>query len=131
LNTEWVEGIPCLSYEQRECSDDLFYNFIENNHYENDCSPLCPLECEKVTFSKTISYQPYLVSDKNKNRAAVYVYYEHLQTTEIDESAVMDVVTLIANLGGIAGLFLGVSFLSFIEIISVLFEIIHILKIKQ
>jgi hypothetical protein len=54
-----------------------------------------------------------------------------LQTTEIEESPVMDAMTLISNIGGLAGLFLGISFPIFVEIISTLIEIFEILLRKK
>ena len=40
----------------------------------------------------------------------------------------MDTANLISNLGGIFGLFLGTSFLSFVEILELIFELILFLS---
>jgi len=38
-----------------------------------------------------------------------------------------ELFTIISNIGGTLGLFLGISFLSFIEIFEILFQVIYIL----
>ena len=39
----------------------------------------------------------------------------------------MNLIDLISGIGGILGLFLGVSFLSFIEIFELIFELVYLL----
>ena len=43
----------------------------------------------------------------------------------------MDIFDLISNIGGNLGLFIGISFLSFAEIIELFLETIHILLEKK
>ena len=49
------------------------------------------------------------------------VFYKNLNYVLITEKPNMELADLISNIGGILGVFLGVSFLSFIEIIEILF----------
>ena len=53
----------------------------------------------------------------------VFVYYDSLSYTQIDEAPQIDLVALIANIGGNLSLFLGVSLFSLCEIITTLLEI--------
>ena len=69
--------------------------------------------------------------DNDLDVSDVTVFLEDYVVTEIEEAAVMDIAFLLSNIGGIAGLFLGVSFLSFIEILACLAEIIFILFAKE
>ena len=51
------------------------------------------------------------------------VYYDSLSYSQIDEAPQIDLVALIANIGGNLGLFLGVSLFSLCEIITTILEI--------
>ena len=119
-----------------------------------DCLPLCPLECNQTlyktssSFSQLIGYQfifnimnnSNLISDfinrtidaatAEKSVVKVNVYYSSLGYTEITESPQMDIVSLLADIGGNLGLFLGVSAFSLAEILVVLIETFYIFKRK-
>jgi hypothetical protein len=59
------------------------------------------------------------------------VYYGNLQYTVIDQIAQMNGFDLISNIGGNLGLFIGISFLSFAELIELLVEILCIILGKK
>ena len=61
------------------------------------------------------------------NLVAFNVYYEELVYTQISESAKVTSIDLVANIGGVLGLFLGTSVLTFTEWIELIVEIIFIL----
>lgn len=122
------EYVPCVTSDEIECFRSSSNNFTSTNYFEKYCKLNCPLECDRLTYTKTISTFSYKNHDEYE--AAVTIYFENYIITEIDESEVMDMVTLISNIGGIAGLFLGVSFLSFIEIIAITAQVIKI-KLKK
>jgi hypothetical protein len=61
---------------------------------------------------------------------AINVYYNSLTYTLSTESQLRDVVSLLAYVGGIVSLFLGVSFFSIFEVIEVLLNIYYIKKIN-
>ena len=70
-------------------------------------------------------------SDRNfdnfkQTLASVIIYYDELKETITTQDAKIAIVDLIANIGGILGLFLGMSFLSFVEFFEILFQIIII-----
>ena len=58
---------------------------------------------------------------------SINIFYDDLSYTAITEDAKMSQVDLVSNLGGLLGLFIGISFLSFGEIFEALFEIIFIM----
>lgn len=53
----------------------------------------------------------------------VSVFYGHLGYQYYEEAAKMEVSDLVAYIGGTLGLFLGMSFLSFVEILDVFLQI--------
>lgn len=54
---------------------------------------------------------------------AVNIFYEHLKQTEITENESISLDGLIGSIGGTLGLFLGISLLSFFELIDLLVQI--------
>ena len=55
------------------------------------------------------------------------IYYDDLLYTQISQHPKVLLIDLISNIGGILGLFLGVSFLSIIELIELFLEILFLL----
>ena len=121
-----------------------------SDYFLDTCTPLCPLECNTTEYTYKQSslelngdiYVDYLIKNKNLSsdfvnrsidkeaakNSIVYlsVFYDNLFYTECIQVANMDIMLLIANLGGTIGLFLGVSTLSLCELIDVLIEIYFI-----
>ena len=62
---------------------------------------------------------------------SIYVYYDDLKYTIIRKSPKFEWLDLISNIGGIMGIFLGTSFLSFVEIIDILVIIFTMLATKK
>ena len=98
----------------------------------------CPEECDSIQYdishsSTKLSPQYELFNNMQIDNYIFFnVYYENLQYTVIDQIAQMNVFDLISNIGGNLGLFIGISFLSFAELIELLVEIICIiLGIKE
>jgi hypothetical protein len=93
----------------------------------------CPEECDSIQYD--ISHSFTKLSTQNKvfknlqieNYVSFAVFYESLQYTVIDQMAQMNVFDLISNIGGNLGLFIGISFLSFAELIELFVEIICII----
>ncbi len=52
------------------------------------------------------------------------MYYETLNYEVLDEIETINIINLFAEIGGMLGLFLGMSCLSFIEVFELLLEII-------
>ena len=58
---------------------------------------------------------------------ALNVFYDNLAYTEITQQPKMQIFDIISNVGGLLGLFIGISFLSVIEIFEIIFEIFYII----
>lgn len=115
-----------------KCANETFNTFFEASYIEKTCMPICPLECEEMIFKKVVSIQTVdYEKEEFKDLAFVNVYYENIGYTEIEETPTTTIVSLISNIGGIAGLFLGVSFLSLVELVEILFQVFYILIEKK
>ena len=144
---------PCTSISNVTCvyKANLFYL---NGNLSSKCLKKCPNECNHVSLDASVSiinypstsYANILTSDSkiqekfsnlinvtkltneilSKNILSVNVMYKDLDYTLINENANLKVSDLISSIGGILGLFIGVSFLSFVEILEIIVEIIYI-----
>jgi hypothetical protein len=110
------------------------------------CSVYCPSECDSMTYMITSSYEALPKSGKisykskmenglnsfetyeqvSRHFSSILVYYKELKYTRISQEPKTMLFNVISNVGGILGLFLGISFLSFMEIFEMLFQIIYI-----
>lgn len=109
----------------------------------------CPLECDSYSFQLTSSssryptryYRNYLSeqtdilsrfpdgTDKDeitKSTVLINVFYDDLATTYTTETQAVSPVALLGNIGGNLGLFIGISLLTFVEIIEFLIGIFFI-----
>jgi hypothetical protein len=113
---------------------------------DEKCREYCPLECdsmnyiinsytEQIALSGNISLnsRSFIESDDfgtyeelKKSYFAIRIYYNELKYTLISEEPKTEIFNFISDIGGILGLFLGISFLSFIEIFEIIFEIMLI-----
>lgn len=141
---------PCLSLKEIGCSSNVWKSFLSSD-VKKICSPFCPLECDSMRFRVSSSFSNYpnmkyaeklmnnpLVKSKYSNETLTYeklklsvlsmnIYYDELSYTFISQQAKMQLFDLVSNIGGLLGLFLGVSFLTLAEIIEALIEVCHIL----
>ena len=135
----------------KRCIADYLAKFRREYQYEY-CYEYCPLECDSISYEIIPYSQSLLIDDMEKNvsivRAALYrqnfssykelkrhylavnIYYKNLKYDLIMQEPKIELFVFISNIGGILGLFLGISFLSFIEILEILVESIYILYSK-
>ena len=134
------DAAPCLNLKQLACSEISYLNFWNNKTDSSEC----PLECDFIDFDFSYStsdfdaYGMYLLYNKReyyndkelddfkKQTASINVYFSDLRYTEITESPSTTIIDLFANIGGTTGLFIGISVLSFVELIEFLLEVIII-----
>jgi len=77
----------------------------------------CPLECNSITYSVSTRL---LSNQYPTNTSFIQAYYTSLKYTVISETPAFLLLDLISFIGGLSGLFLGASFLSFIEIVEMM-----------
>lgn len=110
------------------------------------CGENCPLECDSITYttsSSSVIYpsdifasllkdnkeiqerfdnrQDVTVDELRANILSLAVYYNSLSYLSFTEIVKIEMVDLVAGIGGTLGLFLGVSFLSAVEIFDLFF----------
>ena len=148
-------------YNQTTCNWNLsglmahLNNVFDNNFINEKCLPSCPLECNQTLYKTSISscqlignqYKSYILNNSNllsdyinrtidantarESFVKVNLFYSSLSYTSTNETPQMDLVSLLASIGGSLGLFLGVSVFSLCEIVEVMIEIIYILNEKK
>jgi hypothetical protein len=115
-----------------------------------ECNEMCPFECKKMIFSTIHSQlnefsnekaQEYFehkllkpkyeqlnssLSDVKQSIINLNVFYDRLSFTEITEKPSFTFVDLVSNVGGTFGLFIGISLLSLLEIVELIYEILLI-----
>ncbi|RNA30566.1 amiloride-sensitive sodium channel subunit beta [Brachionus plicatilis] len=150
INTTTEENIKkCSSlnftteFEKKSCIN----NFEDELKHVEFCSSQCPIECDHSYFTMfnsvatfpTISYASYLLLDESFRSKFPYenismnqvkesvlsfnVYFNTDFNQMIEEVPELDGLSLLGNLGGQLGLFLGVSVLTFAEIFEIIFEL--------
>lgn len=145
--TQILNATPCDNFSSYLRLDNFVYRF--NDTY----TKYCPYECKTVDFKFSISnsvfptynyfnyklsvnrkkyehlFQTPNVSLKmyQKSFALILIKIDSMRMTRIYEAEMMTFFDLIANLGSIFGLTIGVSLLSFVEILDIFLDIIIII----
>jgi hypothetical protein len=133
----------------------LFGIYLKNDYINKFCIPLCPLECNSTKFTFTTSTfkllgQPYVDIIQNNPRlvvdyvtqqinantasdsvAKINIFYDSLSYVINEESPALDIITLVANMGGSWGLFISVNLFSIAEIVTALIEIFYYKRGKK
>jgi hypothetical protein len=145
-------ALACQNESEIECSQEIFFN---RAHFQGECLLKCPLECSSTSFETTqtsvsllgdsylgyINENPHLLSDFVRRPISLHaakesvvklsIFYESLSYEMSKEYSKMNVVDLLANIGGTMSLFLGISVLSFCELVELLIEIVYVWREKK
>jgi hypothetical protein len=146
----------CINDSQTKCSLSTWQKFLSNDYISNNCIQYCPLECNSTNYQITTAFSNYpsynyavnslitnpIITSKFQNETITYdlikqsvlslnVYYDQLSYTQISREAKLEIVDLVSGIGGLLGLFLGMSFLSFVEFIEMIIESFVILLAKK
>jgi hypothetical protein len=132
---------PCETEWQYNQLTQIVYNFSQ-------CQPLCPIECKTSSYDVSTSYLEYpsfqsfykqrmtyydhytqLFGTENityemfkQSVAGVNIFFDELYILEMSESPKMTVFELMGSLGGTMGLYLGISFMCFVEYIELIID---------
>ena len=145
----------CDNFTEITCAYSIYQKLTISN-FKSKIQSLCPLECESISFGITkaasrypsVSYGKDMVKTERvkslfnnrtnisieelrENVLSLNIYYEYLRQTEITENKSISWDGLVASIGGTFGLFLGISFLSFIELIDLFLQIMIFLFKKN
>ena len=101
-------------------------NRFESEGINQICKDICPPEFNSITYSLTFT-ETHSQSLFNKNQTELNVYYDDFYYTSITEQAKISLDSLVGNIGGLLGLFLGASLLTTIEFIDLVITLICLL----
>ena len=130
-----------------DCVNLAFKQFASDSSNIEKCD--CPIECDNTYYTYSLStslfptrkYSEYLLKSNlirnkypnittheelKKNVARIQIFFDGMKETVIEESVKTEMSDLISNLGGLLGLFLGLSFLSLIEFVEVFLQVVFV-----
>ena len=133
----------CLSDDQLRCTYDFEVEFKSGDYITQHCLPKCPLECtQRIMQPVMVAYKfpssrTYLQSLQNSsslkakygaqndfkldlmyNLLQVDFYYDALSYIQVEEEIKMTAEDFLGILGGHLHLFMGMSLLSFVELVE-------------
>ena len=122
-----------------------YQKFIKQLSDKRVClNTYCPLECDHLSYeiilnslletgtgntsSKALNYYAGFNTYENVSKTfhSIIVYYQELKYTLIKQQPKIELFSLISNIGGILGLFIGFSCISILELIEVVAELVFI-----
>ena len=143
----------CHTGIQLSCRDGVV-TWFSTNGFISTCDSYCPVECLAVDYKKSIhsAFYPtsaylsllkqqsgflskYTTATQNSANFDSYIgssiskiniFYNDISFIAYIESPSITWDTLVGNIGGILGLFIGISIMSIMEILEFIFEIIKI-----
>ena len=149
-----LNSSDCDTYEKIKCKDKVSEEFLfeEKYYFADKCIPLCPLECNFTDFKATVStnkiigdlFLKYILEKKNlandflkrtldaqtaaESFVKLNIFYKKMSYSLSIDTPKLDFVSFLAYIGGILGLFLGISVFSLFEIFIFLMEIYYTKK---
>ena len=88
------------------------------------CNEDCSIECNSFTLSMTVN-DVFSQSLFEQNKSIIYIFYEDFYYTSITEQPKISSDSLVGTVGGLLGLFLGASLLSFVEFLDLAIDLIY------
>lgn len=139
----------CLSPDQTRCAENVYFIDYKQNSFNGECDGFCPLECDSLSYQLSNSFKSFpnvfyakfllntigslrssrhinrslTLDDLRNNLVRLMIYYDDIDYQLIKEIPTVSIINLLANIGGMLGLFMGMSCLSFIEFLEMAFEI--------
>ena len=145
---------PCQNSDWN-CISSAFKTFYGSSLEINKCTEKCPIECDSIKYHLTSNQLDYpskglanlikldpkiqerfnnssniSLEDLKQSLVSINIYYNELGFTTLIEIPKTDLITLISNLGGNLGLFLGLSCLSLLEMFEIFFMTLKIIYHK-
>ena len=141
FNNEFTKQIkPCYDSNQIKCTNNMIAKY--SNNIEETCANECPLECEYITYetamsqldypnrqhfddlkTRFIEYENMSIDEYKKTHLRLNIHFKSNDYAEIREMPKTSAIELISNLGGVLGIFLGLSIFSFVEVFEILLRI--------
>jgi hypothetical protein len=138
-------SVESSSFNFDKCSNDAAILNCFSKYYDNFlnrtiskppaiCERECPLECDSINY--ILNHNSFYATDKfleiykdttgesKDDLIYLFIYYPNKQYQLVTQIPRMQTFDLVSSVGGILGLFISVSFLTFVELIEILFKII-------
>lgn len=94
------------------------------SEFQGECEKMCPKECESNQFRTD-------VLSSSSNELDLYFYFSDLSYLEITQIPKLKEFSLIASIGGSLGLFVGIRFLSLVEVLEYLIDVFYVVFIER
>jgi hypothetical protein len=149
------KGDNICNLDNLDCLNQVFDKFLSPDFVKDYCLPECPLECNQTVFGLSLTssdimpeYYSNIIQEKAKslnitnetwsleevknNIITFSIYYDTFSYSITTETPSLDVIGLLAFIGGTLGLFLGVSILTMVELIEIFISyVIEIFKTNK
>ena len=131
----------CHNSSERSCLYDIIMK--TSDKLEENCISECPLECDNVKYDLTSStltfpndeffqsiknyseeYTNMTLNEYRQSNLLLNIFFTSKEYTDIRDIPKISVIDLISNLGGVVGIFLGMSIFTCVEIIELILKII-------
>ena len=122
-NKNFANNYNCTLRNFYSNSEYITCNKDINNtsEFDSDCQKICPKECTTTKYDILVM-NPQLAL-KSSETLEFYVWYLDLNYIERSQTPKMSGFSLLNEIGGALGLFVGITVLSLLEIFEYLFEI--------
>jgi hypothetical protein len=94
--------------------------FLESKNVKKSCEQNCIQECDSVKYSAI----PTDTEPKESNMTVFYLVLTDFSSLEISQIPKMSVFNLISSIGGALGLFIGIRFMSLVEVVELFMDIL-------
>lgn len=103
---------------------------VTASEFDSECESQCPKECGSTAFQAAISeFESNALFTTNASELSFV--YSDISYLEMSQTPKMTGFSLIASIGGALGLFIGIRFLSLVELFEYLTEIFCVLYKKE
>ncbi|XP_037781940.1 acid-sensing ion channel 1A-like [Penaeus monodon] len=131
----WAKNFPKCGIEHRNCTDQQMTNM-------EDCE--CKIECDSIEFTRSLSSAPFPTPNykptfqknygisSSETPAILQIYFSTLEEEIHSEvPQFKDISALFSAVGGILGLYLGLSLLVFAELVQLLAHVLLCLLMRH
>lgn len=139
-------------FDAKPCDTKLLFQEIKTIKFDYlKCYNDCPFECQSIAYDMSISYADYptynFYLNETKSRTEFYqkifnetnityamfdrlssvnIFFDQLKHTRISAKPAYLIIDIVAYMGGTLGLFIGISVLSFVEILELGYNILFV-----
>lgn len=142
FNLFQIDSPHACQKKESSCIEKIFRHPIHN--YYKICYEKCPIECHTVDYDFEVNFAGYPTAthlkrikktrptlmghiDHSEDKVLkVNIHFNQMNYEKVVEEAALTMASLLANIGGILGLFLGFSVMSMFEIVEIISQMITV-----